>query len=122
MQKIIINNEKFHTIETLKNLMKKVNLKFNNIVYNKQNKQNNKRKTRANKEFSRDNINQKIFNFLIINNRRTFFKNQIQIFQNIKQKNEKRINCYICEKTSIFLKIIFMNVTIQHNYKKKFKN
>ena len=84
LQKIIINNEKFHTIEIFKTLMKHVDLKFNNIIYNKQNKQNNKKKTRANKEFSRDNINQKIFNFFIINNRRTFFKNQIQIFRNIK--------------------------------------
>ena len=84
MQKIIVNNEKFHTIETFKHLMKKIDLKLNNIVYDIQNKQKNKKKIRANKKFSRDNINQKIFNFLIINNRRTFFKNQIQIFRNIK--------------------------------------
>ena len=34
-----------------------------------------KKKTRANKKFSRNNINQKKFNFLIINNRRIFFVN-----------------------------------------------
>ena len=87
--------------------MKHVDLKFNNIIYNKQNKQNNKKKTRANKKFSRDNINQKIFNISIIDNRRTFSKNQIQIFRNIKQKNEKRINCYNCEKNEYFFKNCF---------------
>ena len=75
LQKIIINNEKFHTIETFKTLMKQVDLKLNSIVYDKQNKQNNKRKTRVNKIFFKNNINQKIFNVSIINNRRTFFKN-----------------------------------------------
>ena len=80
LQKIIVNNEKFHTIEILKNLVKKVDLKFNNIIYDKQNKQNNKKKTRVNKEFFRDNINQKISNISIIDNRRTFSKNQIQTF------------------------------------------
>ena len=44
LQKIIINNEKFYTIEILKVLMKQIDLKFNNIVYNKQNKQKNKKK------------------------------------------------------------------------------
>ena len=34
-QKIIINNEKFYTIEVLKTLIKQINLKLNNIVYDK---------------------------------------------------------------------------------------
>ena len=75
MQKIIINNEKFDTIEIFKNLMKKIDLKLNSIVYNKQNKQNNKKKIRVNKNFFKNSINQKVFNFLIIDNRRIFFKN-----------------------------------------------
>ena len=35
LQKNIINNEKFHTIEILKILIKKINLKINNIIYDK---------------------------------------------------------------------------------------
>ena len=87
--------------------MKKINLKLNNIVYNKQNKHNNKRKTRVNKKLFQNNINQKIFNILIINNHYIFSKIQIQIFRNIKQQNEKRINCYICEKNKYFVKNYF---------------
>ena len=54
LQKIIINNEKFHTIEIFKILVKQVDLKFNSIIYDKQNKQNNKKKnSRKSRIFSR---------------------------------------------------------------------
>ena len=54
LQKIIINNEKFHTIKVFKTLMIQVNLKLNNIIYNKQNNKNNKKKnSRKQRVFSK---------------------------------------------------------------------
>ena len=59
---------------------------------------------------------------MIINNYRIFSKNQIRIFRNIKQKNEKRINYYICEKKNeYFVKNYFYKYKNQNLIKKEIK-
>ena len=104
LQKAIVSNGKFHTVEALKTLVEHVDLELNSIVYDKQDRQDNKGKARASKGFSRDNTSQKTSNISATGNRRTLSKNQTQTLRNIKQKNGGRIGCYECGEDEHFAK------------------